>query len=92
MGPSGGIDELSGDAHSICRFANAPFQQVAHPKLAPDLLRVNGASLVGEARVAGDDEQRLEPGQRRDDVFRNSVGKIILLRIGAQVGEGENSD
>src|ERR1700681_2010586 len=50
MGPSGGIDELSRDAHSICRFANAPFQHVAHPKLAPHLLNVNGAPLVCEAR------------------------------------------
>jgi hypothetical protein len=57
---SGGIDELSRDAHAVCRFANAPFQHVTHPKLAPDLLHIDGATLVGEARVAGDDEQRLE--------------------------------
>src|SRR4029453_12897562 len=54
--------KLSRDAHSVCRFANAPFQHVAHPKLAPDLLHVDGATLVCEARVAGDDEQRLEMG------------------------------
>src|SRR5207237_5707036 len=65
MCPSGGIDELSRDAHSVCRLANAPFQHVAHSKLAPDLLHVDGAPLVCEARVAGDDEQRLETRQRR---------------------------
>ena len=32
MGPCGGIDELSRDAHSACRLA--PFQHIAHPKLA----------------------------------------------------------
>src|SRR6478672_4876506 len=30
MRPSGGIDELSRDAHPACRFANAPFQHVTH--------------------------------------------------------------
>ena len=92
MCPSGGIDELSRDAHPVCRFANAAFQHVAHPKLAPDLLHIDGAPLVGEAGVAGDDEQRLEMRQRRDDVLDHSVGEIVLLRIAAHVGEWQNSD
>ena len=92
MCAGGGIDELSRDAHSVCRLANAAFQHVAHPKLAPDLLHVDGAPLVGEARVAGDDEQRLEMRQRRDDVIHHSVGKIVLLRITAHVGEWQNGD
>jgi len=92
MCPSGGIDKLSRDADSICRFANATFQHVAHPELASDLLHVDGAPLVGEARVAGDDEQRLEMRQRRDDVIDHSVREIFLLRIGAQVGEWQNSN
>ena len=33
MCTSGGIDELSGDACLICRFAKAPFQHMARPKL-----------------------------------------------------------
>src|SRR4029453_4724028 len=90
MSPSGGIDELSRDAHPICRFANAPFQHVAHPKLAPDLLHIDGAPLVGEARVAGDDEQRLEVRERRDDVLHHSISKIVLFRITAHVGEWHN--
>jgi hypothetical protein len=62
MRPSGGIDKLSRDAHSVCRFANASFQHVANPKLTANLLYVNGAPLVCEARVAGDNEQCLEMG------------------------------
>src|SRR2546425_8679590 len=46
MCPGGGIHELSGDAHPVCRLANAAFQHVAHPKLAPDLLHIYGAPLV----------------------------------------------
>jgi hypothetical protein len=92
MCPGGGIDELSRDAHPIGRFANAALQHVTHPELAPDLLHVDGAALVCEARVAGDDEQRLEMRQRRDDVIYHPVREIFLFRIGAQVGEGENGD
>src|SRR5262245_23163596 len=89
MCPGGGIDELSRDAHPVCRFANAAFQHVAHPKLAPDLLHIDDAPLVCETRVAGDDKQGLEMRQRRDDVLGYPVGKIFLFRIGAQIGEGE---
>jgi len=58
----GGIDELSRDTDPACRLANAAFQHVAHPKLTSDLLHFDRAPLVGEARVAGDDEQCLETG------------------------------
>jgi hypothetical protein len=59
----------------------------AYPKFSPHLLHVDSASLVCEARIAGDDEQRLEPGQRRDDVLHYPVGKILLLWIAAHVLE-----
>src|SRR5260370_1228202 len=52
MCPGGGIDQLSRDAHSAWRFANTPFQYVAHSQLTPDLLDVNRAPLVCEARIA----------------------------------------
>ncbi len=92
MCPSGGIDELSRDAHPVCRFANAPFQHVADPKLTPDLLHVDGAPLVNEARVAGDDEQRLETRQRRDDVLNHSISKVVLFRVTAHVDEWQNGN
>jgi hypothetical protein len=92
MCASGGIDELSRDAYSICRFAYAPFQHIAHPQLTPDHLHIDSAPLVGEARVAGDDEQRFETRQRRDDVLSHSISKVVLFRIRTQIGEGENSD
>src|SRR5260370_32892066 len=92
MYPSGGIDELSRDAHPVWRFANAAFQHVAHTKLAPDHLHVDGAPLVCEARIAGDDEQRLEMRQRRDDVLDHSISEVVLFRITAHVGEWQYSD
>ena len=52
-----GIDELAGDAHPAARLAHAAFEHVADAELAPDLLHVHRPALVGEARIARDDEQ-----------------------------------
>ena len=48
----GRVDQLSGDAHPIAGFANAPFEHVAHAELAADPLLVYGLALVGEAGIA----------------------------------------
>ena len=51
--------------------------------------RLNAArTAIGDSG----EEQRLEMRQRRDDVIDHSISKIILFWIGAQIGEGENSD
>src|SRR5262249_36693054 len=44
-----GINQLTGDAHAICRLSDAPFKDVAHTELTSDLLYVDRASFVGEA-------------------------------------------
>ena len=44
-------------------------------------------ALVGEARIARDDEQPFDARQSGDDVFDHPVGEILLLRIAAQIGE-----
>src|SRR5258708_38843486 len=90
MCPGRGIDEVSRDADPVWGFANAPFQHVAPPKLGPDLLHVDGAPLECETRVAGDDEQRLETRQRRDDVLDHSISEVGLsgrARAGFDSGE-----
>src|SRR5258705_10274340 len=56
MCPGGGIDELPRDTYPVCGLSNAAFQDVPHPQLTPDLLHVDGAPLVGEARIARDHE------------------------------------
>src|SRR5215475_8019824 len=72
------IDELPGDAHALLRLAQAALQHVAHAERAAHLLHIHGMALVGEARIAGDDEQPADARQRRDDVLHHPVGEIIL--------------
>lgn len=59
MSANVGLDELAGDAHAIARLANAAFEDVAHAELASYPLDLDRLAFVGEARVAGDDEERL---------------------------------
>jgi hypothetical protein len=51
------IDQLPGDAHLRARLAHRAFKDIADPQIAPDLFHVDGAALVGEGRIAGDDEE-----------------------------------
>src|SRR5262249_34467322 len=50
------VDQLRVDANTIAAALHAAFEDVAHVELASDLLHVRGLALVGECRVACDDE------------------------------------
>jgi len=56
IGAGRSIDELTGDADAGAGLANTTFKNVAHAKLAPDLLHVNRPALVSKTRVSRDDE------------------------------------
>ena len=92
MGAGRRIDELAGDAHAVRGLAHAAFEHVAHAELAADLPHVDGAALVGEARIAGDHEQPANARQRGDDVLDHAVGEILLLGVAAHVLERQHGD
>ena len=92
MGAGLGIDKLSGDADLATRLAHAALEHVANAKLASDLLDVDRLALVGEARIAGDDEQRPEPRQSRDDVLDETIDEVFLLRVAAHVLERQHGN
>jgi hypothetical protein len=83
------VDQLGRDPHPLARLAHRAFQRVTHTELAADLLHVNGLALVRKARIAGDDEEPADARERRDDLLDHAVGEILLLRIAAQIGEGQ---
>ena len=60
-----GLDQLRGDPDAVAGFAHAAFEHIAHAQFAPDLLHIDRAALVGEARIAGDDEQRADSATAR---------------------------
>ena len=79
------IDQLAGYPDLSSRLADAAFEHITNAQLLADLLDVDRFALKGEARVARDDEQRLEARQSSDDVLDDSVREIFLLRIAAHV-------
>jgi len=51
-----GFNQLRCDADAVAGFAQTALEHIAHAELAPDPLHIDGAALVGERGVAGDDE------------------------------------
>jgi len=92
MRPANSVDQLAGNAHALAAFAHRALEHIADAELAADLLHIDGLPLVGEARIAGDDKQPADAGERRDDLLDHPVGEIFLLRIAAQIGKGQHRD
>lgn len=90
IGARRGIDELAGDAKLVATAADAALEHVGHAKLLPNLADIGRSALVGERGVAGDHEQPAAARQRRDDLLRHPVGKVVLRRIAAHVGERQH--
>src|SRR6516164_5181808 len=57
MSAGRGINELARNSDAVSGLAHAAFEHVADAELTPDLPNVDGFPLVGEAGVAGDNEQ-----------------------------------
>ena len=79
-------------AHAIAALAYRAFEHVTDPEFAADLLYVDRPALVGEARIAGDDEQPANAAQRGDDVLHHPISEILLLRIAAHVLERQDGN
>src|SRR6266566_669379 len=92
MPATGRVDELCGDPHTITGTADRAFEYRLNTKLTADGANIDRAPLVGEARVARDHYQIRDLRQVGDDVFADSVGEILLLRIPRHVGEWQNRD
>jgi hypothetical protein len=80
-----GFDQLDGDPHPPACFAHRAFEHVPDCELAPDLLYIDGLALVGEGRIAGDDEEPADAGERGDDLLDHAVREIFLLRVAAHI-------
>ena len=86
------LDQVAGDAHPVAALAHAAFEHIADAEFAADLLHIDRLALVGEARIAGDDEEPADARQRGDDLLDHAVGEIFLLRVAAHVLERQDRD
>src|SRR6516162_2049974 len=56
-------------------------RKIRLPGHQPDAAALDGLALVSKSRIAGDDEQPADAGQRGDDLLDHAVGEILLLRV-----------
>ena len=87
MRSTGSFDQLRRNAYPLPCFPYRSFEHVPHVEVLPDLLHVDRAALVGEARIARDDKEPADARERRNDLPDHAVGKILLLRIASDIGE-----
>ena len=87
-----GLNQLCGDPHPIAALSDAAFEDVAHTQFASHSLHVDSLTLVGEARVASDDEQPADAAERGDDFLDHAVRKVFLLRVAGHVLERQDRD
>src|SRR6185312_15997217 len=85
-----GIDQLPGYSDPCSRLADAAFEHITNAQLLADLLDVDRLTFEGKARVARDDEQRLEARQCCDDVLDDSVREVLLLGIARHILERQH--
>ena len=78
------------DAERVARPSHTAFEHVADAEVARDLPHVGRLPLVGERRVAGDHREAAEAAERGDHVVHHAVGEPVLLRLAAEVGEGQH--
>lgn len=86
------VDELSVGADVLVGRLHRTFDHIAHAQLLADLPHIGRLALVGEGRIAGDDEAA---GNARDvgrQFVGEHVGEIILLWIAGQILERQHHD
>jgi hypothetical protein len=79
------LGELSCDANVFPGPAHAAFKDIAHPEFAADPTYIDRPSLVGVARVAGDDKNAVVLRETRDDVLSDSVREVFLVRVARHI-------
>ncbi|MFO1059349.1 MAG: hypothetical protein U1E53_20575 [Dongiaceae bacterium] len=92
MAPRLAVDELGGDAKTGPRLPDAALQDVGDAQPTGELDNFDRLPLEGERRVARYDEDGRDPRQVGDDVLGYAVAEILLLRVAAHVGKGQDDD
>jgi hypothetical protein len=83
-----GVDQLHVHPNLVTSSSHATFEDIPNAQIAADLPHIDGFAFVGEGRVAGDHEASRNPREIGGQVICDAVGKILLVWIVREVGEG----
>ena len=85
-------NKLGSDPHSIANAYHRPFDDRVDVQLPPDRRQWLPGLLVGHHRGAGDDSQRRDLGDVRNQLVRHPVGKVVLRRVTREVLQRQHRD
>ena len=85
-------DEFRRDPHRIAALANAADHHVPHAELFADFAGIHHSSLKRDGRVSRDDREPPVTGEETNDVFRQAIAEIVVLRIVRHVPERQHGD
>ena len=88
--PVSNVDELGAHSNHVSRLPHAPLEQMRYSKLRPDAAAVLLGISELKRRTAPDHLQPRKLGERRDQIFRDPVGKVLLARISTLVCERQH--
>src|SRR5215470_12103207 len=92
MAAVAGIDQLRRYAHTPAGLAHASFQHESDLQLTGHLPDADRLTFESEDGIAREHVERRDLGEVGYDILGDSVAEVLLLRIGAYVGEGQHSD
>src|SRR5207253_9812397 len=86
------VDELSADAQSRSRPADASLQHVADVELVPDLPDVDLLSLEAEGRGASGHPSPFDLGKGGDELLGHPAAEWLVVRFCADVDKWQQRD
>src|SRR3989442_1968891 len=86
------IDELDADSHLRSRLPHAPLQHRPDLELGAYLLYGSLAALVFHDRGPGNHREFRNLRNRGDELLCHPIGKILVIRVRADVGERQDRD
>ena len=86
------VNQLPRYADLPTRGPDAAFEDITDRELEGNLADVDGSSLVGEGRIARDNEQPAQAGERRCNILGDPVREIFLFEITAHIRERQYRD
>jgi hypothetical protein len=87
-----GVYQLSIHADLVPRPTDAPFEHIAYAQLLADLLRVNWLVPISECGITRDYEHVRDPRQIRGQIIGDTIHEVLLLRVVAEIGEGQHNN
>src|SRR5215471_286261 len=87
MCPGAGVNKLRSDPHPTPCLADRAFEDIADTEFTSDLLHIDRLALIRKTRIAGDNEEPPDAGERSSDFLDHPVGEIVLFGIAAHVLE-----